>query len=208
MKKKYTILLVDDDVIVRKTLGDILKQEGYNIILAESGESAIKVLTERLKTDSIELVITDLIMHKVDGMGVLTETKKLSTETMVIILTSCESISSAIDAVRLHADDYILKPKPSELKDLLFRVKRCLERYEFQRKVNFYENILPVCCVCKSIRDDSVKENGKGKWMNSDLYMQKKTNVEISHTYCDKCYKEWKEKMDASGALDEGKGES
>ncbi len=201
MKKKYTILLVDDDPIVRKTLGDILEAEGYYIILAESGERAVELLTERLKTGSIELVISDLIMFDIDGLGVLKETKKLSPETMVIILTSCESISSAINAVRLHADDYILKPKPSEFNDLLFRVKRCLERYEIQQKINLYENILPVCCVCKNIRDDSVNEPGKGKWMTPDIYMQKKTNVEITHTYCDTCYKEWMKKMEASGSL-------
>jgi DNA-binding response OmpR family regulator len=104
---------------------------------------------------------------------------------MVIILTGYGNMSSAIDALRLNADDYMLKPcEPAELN---FRISRCLEKLETERRIRLYENMLPVCCVCKKIRDDRGKEPGSGEWIPLEKYLYDKAGLETTSTYCPIC---------------------
>jgi hypothetical protein len=56
------------------------------------------------------------------------------------------------------------------------------------RKIKTYEEVLPVCCVCKSIRDDSGKEPGTGDWMSMEAYLWKKAKMSSSSTYCPACW--------------------
>ena len=169
--RKYSILLVDDDPIIIKGTGSDLEEKGYEVTTANSGEKAI----ELLENTTFDLVITDLIMGSIDGIGVLKRAKEISPETMVIILTGFGNMTSAIEALRSGADDYILKPCESE--EMYFRVSNCLEKLELKRKIKLYENILPVCCVCKSIRDDTGKEPGTGKWTQMENYIRDKGGV-------------------------------
>jgi len=189
--KKYTILLVDDDTQVLTGVGKDLESEGYHVTTAESGEEAVELIA---KTD-FDLVITDLVMHRIGGIEVLKKAKEVNPETIVIILTGFGNMSSSIDALRLDADDYLLKPCESE--EMHFRISRSLEKLELKRKIKIYENILPVCCVCKKIRDDSGKEHGAGEWMAIEDYFHKKANIEISSSYCPVCEKEVREKLHA-----------
>ncbi len=177
----YEILLVDDDDLVLSAIGDGLKLEGYALTTAQSGEEAFEILDRK----RFDLVITDLVMDKIDGHLVLQKTKELYPETMVIILTGHASMESAIQAVKLKADDYLLKP--CENGELNFRVQRCIDATEKNRKLSFYENILPVCMYCKSIRDDTGKEHGKGQWMSMEEYLSCKSGVDLSHTFCPQC---------------------
>ena len=160
-----------------------MKTEGYDITTAENGESAIA----KLKEKRFDLVITDLIMEGLDGIQVLKQAKKSDPELPVIILTGYGDMTSAIDALRLGADDYLLKP--SDVGELFFRVSGCLEKYELKRKIKLYEDILPICAVCKKIRDDTGKEPGKGEWMTVETYISRKTGVLFSHGYCKECAK-------------------
>jgi hypothetical protein len=94
-------------------------------------------------------------------------------------------MTSAIDALRLDADDYMLKPcQPDEMN---FRVAACLEKQDLSRKIRLYEQILPVCCVCRKIRDDEGRQPGTGQWMNVDHYLWKKAGLSVSSTYCPEC---------------------
>jgi len=136
--KKYTILLVDDDSYIIRGVGKDLESEGYQVTTAESGEKAIGILNET----TFDLVITDLIMEPLDGIDLLKRTKETSPDTMVMILTGFGDMTSAIEALRLNADDYILKP--CEPEEMHFRVSRCLEKLELRRKIKAYETILPV----------------------------------------------------------------
>ena len=79
---------------------------------------------------------------------------------MVIVLTGFGDMLSAIEALRSQADDYMLKP--CESGEMFFRVERCLEKLELARKIHLYQKILPMCCVCKKIRDDTGKVPGRG----------------------------------------------
>jgi YesN/AraC family two-component response regulator len=148
---------------------------------AENGETAI----ELLKAQTYHLVITDLLMGEIDGIQVLKKTKELNPDTMVIILTGHGDLKSAIDALRLHADDYLLKPcDPAEI---YLKVERCLEKLELKLKIKVYENILPICCVCDKIRDDQGKPHGTGEWMRVDKFILKKAGLKSSSTLCPEC---------------------
>ena len=172
---------VEYEEVIRKTIGEDIKKMGHDVMLAESGEQAVKLIEET----PFDLVITDLMMEGISGMEVLKEAKRISPGTMVIILTGFGSLDTAIDGIREDVDDYILKLCKS--KDFRFRVTRCLERLDFQRKIKVYEDILPVCCVCKKIRDDEGKEHGTGEWLPWENYMRRKAKIEVSHGYCSEC---------------------
>jgi DNA-binding response OmpR family regulator len=181
--RKYSILLVDDDPFILTGIGQNLENEGYKVTTAESGEAALELLGEA----GFDLVITDLVMDGVDGIEVLKAAKENNPETVVIILTGYGDMTSAIDALRLDADDYMLKPcQPEEMN---FRVAACLEKVELSRKIKLYEQILPVCCMCKKIRDDQGREPGTGNWMPVDDYLWKKARLSVSSTYCPACAK-------------------
>ena len=179
--KKYDILLVDDDILILKTLSQALKNKGYNVTVKNSGEEALQILEEK----NFNLIITDLVMELVDGLEVLKKAKEIAPETVVIILTGYGDINTAIEALRSSADDYLLKP--CKLDEIYFKVSSLLEKQELKKKIKLYEKILPVCCICKKIRDDSGKEPGKGEWMSTDKYIYQKTGVLPSHTYCPEC---------------------
>lgn len=191
----HSILLVDDEEIIRKTISADLRDKGYNVAVAESGEEALKALQKAKDKDvngrsaarpsSYDLVITDLKMELIDGIQVLKTVKEISPETMVIILTGYGNLQSAIDAIRLHADDYVLKP--CNIEELDFRIAHCLKRREIQRKIKLYEKILPVCCVCKKIRDDAGVRHGTGEWMDMEVYIRDKAGIDVSHGYCPEC---------------------
>lgn len=177
--KRYSILLIDDEESIRITLKNYFQQDGYRVTTAESGDKAI----DMIKEDFFDIIITDLMMDGVDGIGVLTEAKKSHPDILVMILTGHGSLNTAVDALRLGAFDYIQKPCKKD--ELLIRTKKCVEHLILNRKLKAYEKILPVCCVCKKIRDDDGREPGTGVWMEPDLYLDKKTDIATSHTYCD-----------------------
>jgi len=187
--RKYAILLVDDDPLITAGTGVDLEEKGYAVTMANSGEKAI----EWLSNASFDLVITDLAMAPMNGIDVLKKSKELNPETMVIILTGFGNMTSAIDALRWNADDYLIKP--CEPEDMYFRVSRCLEKLELKRKIKTYERILPVCCICKKVRDNGGREQGAGEWMSVENYMHRKARVDITSTYCPECQKKAREEI-------------
>jgi YesN/AraC family two-component response regulator len=134
---------------------------------------------------NFDLVITDLIMESTDGFKVLQKAKLANPATQVIILTGYGDMESAIEALRNNADDYLLKPCESQ--EMIFRVKNCLEKRELARKVLLYQKILPMCCVCKRIRDDSGKKPGTGEWIPIEKFIHENANLDITSSYCPHC---------------------
>ncbi|MFH1991122.1 MAG: response regulator [Pseudomonadota bacterium] len=187
--EKYKILLVDDDPFILQSIAVALEQEGYHVATAANGKQAIELIEEK----KFDLVLTDLVMDPVDGIGVLRKAKEEDPDTIVIILTGFGDLLSAIEALRLDADDYLLKP--CEPEELSFRISSCLEKLELKRKIRLYETIVPVCCVCKSIRDDTGKEVGTGEWMPVEEYILTKARIAISPTYCPDCVKKGLENL-------------
>ena len=119
-----SILIVDDDVNLRKLLGDILASEGYTIMLADSGEDALR----RLERDAVNLVLTDLKMPGMTGQQLFETCLARWPQTPVVILTAHGTVDEALEMIRSGAYDYIAKPYNTQ--DLLMRITRALEREE------------------------------------------------------------------------------
>ena len=121
---KFTLLIIDDEKNIREGLAANFEMEGYNVKLAEDGQSALDLIAK----GDIDLVITDLRMPGVSGEEVL---RKVATETPgipVIVLTGHGSIDAAVDAMRNGAYDFLTKPL--NLDQLSMIVKRALENRE------------------------------------------------------------------------------
>ena len=121
---KFTLLIIDDEKNIREGLAANFEMEGYNVRLAEDGQTGLDLISK----GDIDLVITDLRMPGVSGEEVL---RKVATETPgipVIVLTGHGSIDSAVDAMRNGAYDFLTKPL--NLDQLSMIVKRALENRE------------------------------------------------------------------------------
>ena len=116
-----TILIADDDSLPRKSLARVLESEDYHIYEAENGDGAIDAIN---KID-FDLVLSDLKMPGTDGLGVLRHLRNVSPQTMFLLMTGYASVDSAIEAFRMGAQDYILKPVVIE--DVLQKVNRLLQ---------------------------------------------------------------------------------
>lgn len=183
-KLPYRILLVDDDPIVLMGIGRELEAQGYVVSTAKSGEAALAILDG--PSADFDLVITDLIMGNVSGIEVLKRSKQVNPDGMAMIMTGYGDLNSAIQAIRLGADEYMLKPGSPE--ERTFRIHEVLEKYELKQKLKLYEKILPVCCVCKKIRNDAGKNPGEGCWMSVEEYLNVKGKIQVTSTYCPVCY--------------------
>lgn len=119
---KPKILVVDDERDICRALDFLLRAEGYSVVTASNGEEAI----EKIMAEQFDVVLTDLKMEKVDGIGVLEKTKEVSSDTAVIIMTAFASVESAVEAMKKGAADYIVKPFLNE--EIRITVKRVLEQ--------------------------------------------------------------------------------
>lgn len=126
--KEYQILLVDDDLNVLTVIASALEHNGYQVTTASSGEVALDALT----INEFDLVITDLNMSEIDGFTVLKSAKEANPGGGVMIFTGNRDPEPAVEALRLDADDYILKP--CDLSELLERVANCIETSELEHR--------------------------------------------------------------------------
>jgi DNA-binding response OmpR family regulator len=100
------ILLVDDDKVLLDTMGRMMAGAGYTTFTVSTGDSAL----EALFRDDFDLVITDLNLRGASGLTVLEKAKADNPDTLVFIFTPNHDVDSSIKALRLGADDYLLKP--------------------------------------------------------------------------------------------------
>lgn len=100
------ILVVDDEEIMRTFLKEVLSDEGYRIDLAVSGRDAV----EKMAANQYDIVITDIVMPELDGLGVVAAAKDLPYEVDVVVMTGYASMGTAVESMKLGAIDYITKP--------------------------------------------------------------------------------------------------
>jgi DNA-binding NtrC family response regulator len=131
MNKAVRILVVDDEMIVREALSNYLREDGYEAVAVETGEEALK----KVEGERWNVLFVDLKMPGMDGLEVLREVKKITSDLPVIIITAYATIDSAVQAMKDGAYDYIVKPFDPEAIALV--VEKVVEH---QRLVQ--ENIL------------------------------------------------------------------
>jgi|GEM_PF-380883 diguanylate cyclase (GGDEF)-like protein len=105
-KDTVRVLVVDDEVLVRTLLTDILEEEGYAVETAENGQDGIRLLEDQ----SFDMVISDIVMPKKNGIEVLVAAKRIDPNLPVIMITGYPSVDTVIRLVKLGSSDYITKP--------------------------------------------------------------------------------------------------
>ena len=113
------VLIVDDEEIVRESLGGWLEKDGYQVYSVPDGRSAV----ERMKGERWNVILVDLKMPGMDGLQVLEEARKLQPDAAVILMTAYATVDTAVQAMKLGAFDYLVKPfDPEELSILMQKV--------------------------------------------------------------------------------------
>ena len=105
-EKGKPILVVDDEESIRSVLSQVLREDGFKVVEAESGEAALALFQKQ----HFDLVITDIVMPGINGIKLLAKIKELNSDAQVIIMTSYASLDTAVSALRSGAYDYIFKP--------------------------------------------------------------------------------------------------
>ncbi len=125
------ILIADDEQAITSGLSAILTDEGYSVEIAGDGQKAI----ERLQNDRYGVVLADLKMPKLDGLGLLRELQQNQIPTECIIITGQATVDSAVQAMQQGAYDYIEKPLNAEkLNRLKALIPKALEKFNVQQK--------------------------------------------------------------------------
>jgi DNA-binding NtrC family response regulator len=131
------VLVVDDDPLVRETLRDALGEAGYHVLDVPSGEEALRLLAE----DHFDVVLLDLNLPQMSGMGVLSALPSLHTDARFITMTAHGSVESAVQAMKLGAYDYIRKP--FDVDELLLLVRRAAEDVTLRRELAELKRLTP-----------------------------------------------------------------
>lgn len=176
---KPNVLVVEDEELMRSILRQLLEEEGYHVITADSTENALEIFP----TVEIAVTLTDIKMSGMDGLELLDRIKILDEDALVIIMTAYSSVDSAIAALRKGVYDYVTKPFVNEdlLKTVknairtkeLFNENRALRRelnrqYSFDEIIGKSESLREVFRVVEKIADTNVAvliqgESGTGK---------------------------------------------
>ena len=117
------ILIVDDEEVLREVLDAVLRREGFDVVMASSGEEALSVLDE---DEAIDLVIVDIMLPGISGIDTLRAVRIANPNLPVIVITAYSSIDGAIEAMKHGAFHYI--PKPFKNEEVILTVNKALEQ--------------------------------------------------------------------------------
>lgn len=117
-----TIIVIDDDKMLRDTLINSLRKNGFNVLSADSAETA----TEILNRVSVDAMILDRMMPGQDGLGFLKQLRSKGNKTPVIMLTALSGSDNAINGLSGGADDYL--GKPFQFQELILRLNNIMNR--------------------------------------------------------------------------------
>ena len=201
----HNILIVDDIAKNIQVLGSILLKDGYAISFATSGQQAL----EMVAAEDYDLILLDIMMPELDGFEVCRRIKLMSGKNQipVIYLTARTQKQDVVEGLSSGAVDYITKPFNSaelrarvnthlELKQARDQIaqqnlqlrsqnedleKLNRELKQAMEKIKTLEGIIPICCMCKKIRDDG------GYWEMIEEYMARHSDAVFSHGICPEC---------------------
>jgi DNA-binding NtrC family response regulator len=101
-----SVLVVDDELLIRDLLYDFFQEKGLKVSIADSGPAAL----DKLSRQSYDVLVVDLKMPQMDGLEFVREVRKKKIQTPVVIITGFPSLETALDALRQRVYDYVIKP--------------------------------------------------------------------------------------------------
>ncbi|MDM8552128.1 universal stress protein [Desulfobacterales bacterium HSG2] len=137
-RKDFRILVVDDEQVLRDSLREWLREEGYSVDTAESGQEAL----EKLAAGPYQMMLTDIKMPEMDGVGLLKRANERFPDLTVVMMTAYATVETAIEAMKIGALDYLLKPFDPEA--MVSKVSEVYQAFETARsvKVTFSDIVL------------------------------------------------------------------
>jgi two-component system nitrogen regulation response regulator NtrX len=186
-----TILIIDDERAIRKTLNEILGFEGYKIEEAADGEEGLK----KFQSAAYDVVLCDIKMPKVDGLEFLTKATSINPDVPVIMISGHGTIETAVEAVKKGAFDFI--SKPPDLNRLLITIRNAMDKTKLvkeakvlKRRVSKVQEMIGESAAIKKIKDTIEKvaptdarvmitgENGSGKELVARWLHEKSSRAE------------------------------
>ena len=145
----HTILIVDDENNLRKTLSRILEKANFNVLSSPNGKQALKIIAE----EKVDLAFIDLMMPGMSGIELLSNIREINPRLPVLILTGNATLETAINAVKEGARDYLLKPANPDL--IITRIKEILaEQEQPERQRELISQIRSLAAELQSITKD------------------------------------------------------
>jgi DNA-binding NarL/FixJ family response regulator len=133
--KKKSVLIIDDEESIRVSLKCMIVKENYKVETAENGSIALN----KLANYNYDVVLTDIMMDNISGVQLLKNIKEKYSEVLVLLMTGYASIDSAIDALRLGASDYIIKPCTKN--KILSSIRNAIKKNTLQNNIKSSQNI-------------------------------------------------------------------
>ncbi len=134
MERKVNILVIDDEIETLKAIKKALNRDGYSVIAVDNGKEGIEIL----EREDIDLVITDLKLPDVDGMEILKRGLRINPDIAVIMITAYGTIENAVDAMKMGAVDYVLKP--IDIYDLRLRVDKAISAKNMRKEIVYLKS--------------------------------------------------------------------
>ncbi len=193
-----SILIIDDEKAIRRTLAEILSYEGYKIEEATDGEDGLK----KFSSTTFDVVLCDVKMPKMDGLEFLEKAKEINPDVPIVVISGHGNIETAVEAVKKGAFDYI--SKPPDLNRLLITLRNALDKQTLvtetkvlKRKVAKVQDMVGNSDPIKKIKDTIEKvaptdarvlitgENGVGKelvarWIHEKSHRHSGPMVEVN----------------------------
>ncbi|VFU16807.1 Regulatory protein AtoC [anaerobic digester metagenome] len=139
MNEKIRILVVDDDESIRRYIGKLLTQAGYDVLTVSNGKDALK----ELRTGpEISLAILDILMPEMDGLETLSEIRKLSSDLPILMLSALGQTNIIVKAMKAGATDYLVKPFEEE--ELELAITKSLEKKKLLTEISSLKKQLRV----------------------------------------------------------------
>lgn len=187
------ILIADDDSTSRMLLSMVVKQLGYEVVLAEDGAQAWELLRQ---DDAPRFILLDWMMPGLTGPQICQRLRILESgaSSYIILLTSLAEQHHLIEGLEAGADDFITKPFSRAVLEARIKVgARTLqiqERLLWQserlshalEQVNTLRGLIPICCQCRKIRGD------EDYWLSFEDYVSNHTAATLSHSICPDCF--------------------
>lgn len=156
------ILIVDDEMIVRSFLAETLRRKNMDVTTAENGQKAFNILKDQV----FDLVITDMKMPDFTGIDVLRKVKELSPSTIVVVITAFGSIENAVEAMRLGAYNYLIKPfSPDTIEAVIEKAREHVslvaENHYLRQQVNSSDSHTALQVVSQSPVMKKIMDNVK-----------------------------------------------